>query len=215
MEENKPYLYVSGPMRGIPEFNIPLFNAVSKKLREAGHNVLNPAEINDEIGHNKPISVYMKRDLLAIVEHNVVGMVMLEGWQKSEGAGIEASIAKYIGVPLWKMVETTDGIKLVTAEENILEEAQRIVYGARQKDYGHPIDDFTKTGKMWSVILGVEKVLPEQVALCMIAVKISRQLNHPKRDNVVDGAGYFGTLALVMEEKERRKKNADSAQTVK
>lgn len=210
----KEYLYISGPMRGLPEFNVPAFNEAAKKLRSAGYNVLNPAEINEEIGHDQHISVYIKRDLIALVQNNVVGMVMLDGWQKSEGANIEASIAKCIGIPLLKTVEIKEGLTLVPASENILQEAQRLVYGTRQKDYGHPLDDFSKTGKLWSVILGKDEITPEQVALCMVAVKISRQMNCPKRDNIVDGAGYFGTLALVIEERERRK-NANSQKTSK
>lgn len=87
--------------------------------------------------------------------------------------------------------------------ETILEEAQRLVHGDRGHDYGHPLDDFTKTARLWEVVLGTE-VRPEQVALCMICVKISRELNMPKRDNMVDLAGYAETVRMVMEEKSRR-----------
>ena len=86
----------------------------------------------------------------------------------------------------------------------ILEEAQAHVYGDRQQAYGHPLDDFTRTGRMWAAILGVPEVTAEQVALCMVAVKISRECNAAKRDNRVDGAGYFGALDLVIHERERR-----------
>lgn len=81
---------------------------------------------------------------------------------------------------------------------SILLEADNIVSNDRQADYGHPLDDFTKTAKMWSVILGVE-IEPEKIPLCMIAVKISRELNRPKRDNLVDMAGYAKTLSMVYE----------------
>lgn len=82
--------------------------------------------------------------------------------------------------------------------ETVLEEAQRIVYGDREESYGHPFDDFTRTGKMWAAILGVD-VTPEQVALCMVALKISRECHRPGRDNRVDGPGYFATLDRVVE----------------
>lgn len=87
--------------------------------------------------------------------------------------------------------------------ENILEEANRLVHGDRQADYGHPLDDFSKTALMWQAILGVP-VTAEQVGLCMIAVKISRLCNRPKRDSVVDIAGYAATVQMVTEERARR-----------
>ena len=82
---------------------------------------------------------------------------------------------------------------------NILEEANTIVGGERQKDYGHPRDDFAKTALIWEAILGV-KVTPMQVALCMMGVKISRQCNAHKRDNLVDAAGYARTAEMIAEE---------------
>lgn len=88
--------------------------------------------------------------------------------------------------------------------ETILQEAQRLVHGDRQAAYGHPIDDFTRTGRMWAAILGLEQVTPEQVGLCMIAVKLSRQCNKPKRDNMTDAAGYAATVQMVDEERSAR-----------
>ena len=82
-------------------------------------------------------------------------------------------------------------------QESILEEAKRIVHGDRGENYGHPFEDFSRTAKIWSAILGIN-IEPEQVALCMVGVKISREVNRPKRDNIVDGAGYFETLDMVV-----------------
>ena len=82
--------------------------------------------------------------------------------------------------------------------ESILHEAHTLVHGVRGEDYGHPYHDFSRTAKIWSAILGVD-VTPEQVALCMIGVKISRECNKPKRDNRVDIAGYAEALDMVVE----------------
>lgn len=87
--------------------------------------------------------------------------------------------------------------------ETILQEAQRLVHGDRQQDYGHPIDDFTRTAALWSAILG-HAVTAEQVGLCMCAVKLSRQCNRPKRDNMTDLAGYAATVQMVIDERARR-----------
>ena len=88
-------------------------------------------------------------------------------------------------------------VATTTPEETITEEAQRLVGGDRQADYGHPIEDFTRTGRMWAAILGLPEVSAEQVALCMVGVKISREVNRPKRDNRVDGVGYLLCLDRI------------------
>ena len=59
---------------------------------------------------------------------------------------------------------------------------------------------------MWEGILGTS-VQAEHVALCMIAVKMSRLVKSPDhRDSVVDIAGYAATYEMVRNE---RKKRAD------
>ena len=95
------------------------------------------------------------------------------------------------------------------SDETILQEAQRLVHGDRQADYGHPLDDFTRTAKLWSAIVGFP-VTADQVGLCMAAVKISRQCNHPKRDNMTDLAGYAATVQMVAEERARREQLAET-----
>ena len=85
--------------------------------------------------------------------------------------------------------------------ESIAQEAHRIVLGDRQEAYGHPADDFARTAALWAPILGCE-VTAEQVALCLIQVKVSREVHAPKRDNRTDIAGYALTLDLIAQRKE-------------
>lgn len=103
-----------------------------------------------------------------------------------------------------------------TAEETpetILQEAQRLVHGARQANYGHPFDDYTKVSRLWSVILDCD-VSPQQAALCMVAIKISREMHMHKRDNLVDGAGYFAVLELIQQEADRRQEDESNGSSV-
>lgn len=74
--------------------------------------------------------------------------------------------------------------------DSILAEAHRLVHGPRNEDYGPPNEDFTRAGRMWGAILGIDDVPPEHVGLCMIALKIAREVHRPKHDNRVDIAGY-------------------------
>lgn len=77
--------------------------------------------------------------------------------------------------------------------KNILQLAQEAVYSDRAADYGTVTSNFGSTAKLWSVILGKE-ITAEQVGLCMIAVKVSRQMHKFKMDNLTDIAGYAATL---------------------
>jgi hypothetical protein len=98
-----------------------------------------------------------------------------------------------------------ESLKALLKEEDpsILEEAQRIVYGAREEDYGHPYDNFTQIAALWSAYKGVE-FKPEDVAAFFILTKMSREDHKANRDNRVDMAGYAGTWDRVIQERERR-----------
>lgn len=93
--------------------------------------------------------------------------------------------------------------------ETICEEANRLTQGDRQKAYGNPLDDFSRTAELWTALIR-DRLKPgatlnaEDVARFMICVKLSRDCNAPKRDTVVDIAGYAQTLQMVRDEKHRR-----------
>lgn len=98
-------------------------------------------------------------------------------------------------------------VRKESPKETILEEAQRLVYGQRGDDYGHPLDDFSKTAGAINSMFR-DKIMvdftAEDIGLIMVLVKLSRQVNKPKRDNLVDIAGYAGTTEMVIEERKRR-----------
>lgn len=88
-------------------------------------------------------------------------------------------------------------------DESVLHEAQRLITTDRNNAYDHPLDNFARIAKGWSVVFNAE-VTEEQVALAMTWVKICREVHKHSRDNIVDGAGYLGTLQMVIDERERR-----------
>lgn len=85
--------------------------------------------------------------------------------------------------------------------ESILEEAQRLIHGQRNKDYGHPRDNINHTARLWSAYLGVE-IDALDVSVMMILLKASRMKTTGQyhRDSVVDIAGYAGVAERVYEE---------------
>lgn len=98
-------------------------------------------------------------------------------------------------------------------EEDILIEALRLTSGDRQAQYGPPDQDFTRTAAMWSALFASKMSAPfeaRDVAMAMICLKLSRETHQRKRDNSVDGAGYFRCLHLCNKANElRQQKNAD------
>jgi len=73
-----------------------------------------------------------------------------------------------------------------------LQTADELINGDRAKDYGSVSENFQRIADLWSVVLGVG-VTPEQVALCMIQLKVARLVNTPEhKDSWVDIAGYVG-----------------------
>ena len=90
------------------------------------------------------------------------------------------------------------GAVVGAAAATVLDEAARLTAGERQADYGHPIEDHTRTATMWSALLG-RPVTAEQVCLCMVALKLSRQCHKPKRDNLVDACGYLRNVEMIEE----------------
>ncbi len=92
----------------------------------------------------------------------------------------------------------------------ILEEAGSIIYGAREKDYGDTLENFSRLAAIWSAILGTT-VTPEQVCLCMVALKMSRLVHQPgHRDSIIDMAGYAGCYEKVVVGRSRSAKLTDS-----
>lgn len=87
--------------------------------------------------------------------------------------------------------------------EDLAAYAARLVNEDRAHLYGHPLDNLTRAANIWSVILDVD-VTPEQVALCMVGLKIARQVHKETPDNVADAIGYLLTYGMIGEERARR-----------
>ena len=78
--------------------------------------------------------------------------------------------------------------------QRIYEEAEKIIHGSRRTDYGAVEKSFKRIALTWSAVLDVD-VTPEQVALCMMGLKICREANSHSVDSLVDICGYTGLLA--------------------
>ena len=87
--------------------------------------------------------------------------------------------------------------------DDVLKEADGLVHGARNKTYGHPLDDYRRVVDIFRAITGIE-LTPDAGALFMLSVKLAR-LGHnyeqdlAHRDSIVDAAGYLWCFGVISE----------------
>lgn len=93
---------------------------------------------------------------------------------------------------------TGDDSSTVPEPIRLAQRAIDLVYTDREADYGHPADDYGRTAAMWSGFLGVN-ITPYQAAIMMVLVKLSREFNKHKDDNIVDAHGYLLVAGRIRE----------------
>lgn len=150
----------------------------------------------------------------------------LKRWEDSTGTLKELLLAQTIGLRFYAFEENVTGCgeqEFCRLEEidlpkvqvsvpktvepvtgSVLLEAQGLVHGPRQKDYGHPVDNYHTVAALWNGMLvdrygNNRAVSPALAALMMLQVKVARELHAPKRDNMVDAAGYSEVVNMINE----------------
>lgn len=83
-------------------------------------------------------------------------------------------------------------------EKSILAEAEEIVNGNRQSDYGDAKESFSRVATIASVMTGKE-LAPEDCCAVLMAVKLVRESFKHKRDNLVDLCGYAELMNRLKE----------------
>lgn len=111
-------IYVAGPMRGIPFFNFPAFDAAAASLRARGHVVFNPAERDRQVhgdvanaagdekeaaekhGFSLREALYADTKFICLEAEAVA---LLPGWQNSKGARAERALAEALGLIVFEL----------------------------------------------------------------------------------------------------------------
>lgn len=222
-------LYIAGPMTGKQDFNRPLFFAVERKLNEGRIlltedllpkkwlnvgpmfelEVVNPAglDANDtnvdqgDLGAT-PWEYYLQRDLQYAL--TVDGIILIDDWWNSRGAVLEAFVGYTLNKPIFQL--NVDGT-VSRAEDKlpVTFEAHAIVLGARRYTYGHPLENFERIALRWNATLADKLNEPldiTDVAFLMIDVKMAREQNTPKKDNLTDIVGYATALHEAIRQQE-------------
>ena len=117
------------------------------------------------------------------------------------GSGVK-EIFKQAAVDFNKILD-----KEYAAKKSILDEAQGIIWGDREKTYGEPDVNLKRIATLWNAFLVSRykhgftgepyEITSEDVCWMMVLLKASRQMNTPKRDNLVDAAGYIGLIERI------------------
>lgn len=90
----------------------------------------------------------------------------------------------------------------------ILQRANELIGGDRQRDYGAKLQNFAQIAMLWQGTLATKlapnaKITPEDVALLMMQVKIARLAKSPNHeDSILDIAGYAGCYEALQLERE-------------
>lgn len=125
-------VYLSGPMRGLPEFNFPLFHTIAAQARRDGLLVFSPAEHDEVVCRfvtgRRPSSFpgflegdwdlygkatgsrledVLRWDTEAVVAADAI--VMLPGWERSEGARLERLVGEALGKRVLVVLNVTVG----------------------------------------------------------------------------------------------------------
>lgn len=102
--------YLAGPMSGLPDRNFPAFIAAAEHLRAIGIDVISPAEFEWELPTEGDLPIghtygdVLGRDVKIVID-DVVGLILLPGWEKSVGSRIEA----FTGLAMNKMFDLYTG----------------------------------------------------------------------------------------------------------
>lgn len=123
--------YLAGPMSGIPQFNVPLFDRATAELRSRGMEIVSPAELDSpEVraaalasvdgapGPQGSVAGETWGDMLArdvkMIADELHGVILLPRWWKSRGARLEVFVALLCEKPF---MVYEDGL-LLTASVN-------------------------------------------------------------------------------------------------
>ena len=166
-------VYLAGPMTGYPAFNYPAFDKAATDLRERGHDVQSPAEMDDPAlraiivqspdGDLKALQAqtgegygnFLARDIQIVASDAIEAVVVLPGWERSRGATLEVHVAKELGKPILRYPTLEPVTRRHPSSERfhtILRDLAAL-HDRKSVDYGSEADPFAnvRAASSWGV----------------------------------------------------------------
>ena len=98
MNTTQKTVYISGPITNIPHGNVTTFREATKTIRNMGHIAKNPHEFCADLPKTTPWETYMRRCLQQLMD--CTDIILLPGWENSDGASLEQLNASIIGITI-------------------------------------------------------------------------------------------------------------------
>ncbi len=104
-------IYLSGPMRGFPDWNKKAFDEAEARWSNDGWQVFNPHKLGNALGYveedyskldgsarRRHLEHVMLGDIAAVYAADAVAVLRL--WEGSRGATVEVALAQFLGTPI-------------------------------------------------------------------------------------------------------------------
>lgn len=87
-------IYLSGPMHGLPDFNLPSFEVEATRLRQLGFEVVSPHEL--AAGRSGSWFDLRRNEVKSLCDCDTIAM--LPGWQTSNSSRLDSDIGYGVGL---------------------------------------------------------------------------------------------------------------------
>lgn len=221
-------VYIAGPMRGIPKFNFPAFDAARDLGLSLGWEVTSPADLDREADGEKATTSekpdwngsvdtrpYVVRDVavLAAFTPGEDAIALLPGWEKSVGATAEVAVARWVGLKIldattFEPFESTESFTRSHGDPRFHRMLKLIgdLHDKKQADYGSTHDPFAnvRASEEFGVApwVGALVRLNDKVTRLKQFARRGTLANESAKDSMLDISVYALIAYILYEEVE-------------
>lgn|SRR5690606_432316 len=112
---NTPIIYIAGPVSGQPNLNRDAFEEADRMLKSKGFITRNPHAFCGDIQSEDPQDPKFYRRGFEVLCRECTDLLLLDGWQYSQGATQELNVAKICQIRIHTSI--SDLIKFYTNDE--------------------------------------------------------------------------------------------------